>query len=271
MRAFAAPFALIAVLVLGCGRDPNVTPVPASSPAPILRTSSASPALSAPSATSSAEVPPASGSVAPSTVAGAQCLSAAELEQDVAVSFKLGSELAVVRVAPDDVLWLRQGPGAREQPTGKLAPDARNVKATGRVCRSGDTTWYEVASGSLRGFANGSFLVPATVPKDATARFAKRLAGSPFASVAALTQAVRRALQAEQTEPSEVKFEVTLVGSARSGARAVVVLYACCYADDSVMGEQLWLEAVERDGRWSLERARGVQLCPRGATGAACI
>jgi hypothetical protein len=176
-----------------------------------------------------------------------------------------------VRVAPDDVLWLRQGPGARERPVGQLAHDARKIATTGRVCRAGDTTWYEVSSGSVRGFANGNFLVPTTEPADETARFTKLVAGSKFTSPEALAQGLRHALEREQTEPSEVRFEASLVGVARSGSRAILVLHACCYADDSVMGEQIWIDALERDGRWTLTRARASRLCPRGVSGSACI
>ena len=189
----------------------------------------------------------------------------------MAVSFKLRGELAVVRVAPNDVLMLRQGPGAKEAPTGKLAHDARRVTTTGRVCRVGETTWYEVSSGSAHGFANGRFLEHTTNPADETARFTKLLADSQFASLDTLTDALRQALKREQTEPSEVRFDATVLGVARNGARAAVVLHACCYADDSVMGEQLWFDVLERDGRWLLERARASRLCPRGTSGAACI
>ena len=136
-------------------------------------------------------------------------------------------------------LWLRDAPGPREKALGKLAHDARKIAATGRVCRVADTTWYEVSSGSARGFANGQFLVPATEPAEETARFAKLAGASGFASPEALAQALGRALEGEQKDQSEVRFEANLIGVARSGTRAVVVLYACCYPDDSVMGEQI--------------------------------
>jgi hypothetical protein len=125
--------------------------------------------------------------------------------------------------------------------------------------------------GSERGFANGSYLISATDPRDETPRFAKLVAGSPLGNPEVLIRAVVHGLKAERKEPSEVRFDVTQLGVARTGARAVVLLYACCYADDSVMGEQIWLDAVERDGRWVLERARAIKLCPRGATGSACV
>jgi hypothetical protein len=270
MRAFAGVVALGLVLAIACGRDRNGTPQPASSPVQNATGTPPSPSVASASPSSSATLPR-SGSVVPEALAGAHCLSAEERERDLAVSFKLRNELAVVRVAPNDGLWMRQGPGAREKPVGKLAFDTRNVTANGRVCRNGDTTWYEVSSGGVHGFANGNFLVPATEPADETARFAKLAGSARFASPEALAQALRHGLEREQKEQSEVRFEATLVGVARSGTRAVVVLYACCYADDSVMGEQIWIDAVEREGRWLLDRARASRLCPRGASKSACI
>jgi hypothetical protein len=269
MHPLGVLVALGSVLAVACGRDKSVSPLAATSLAP--GASALSSASSTASPASPAATATASGSVEPERVGDAQCLSAEERAQDLAVSFKLRGPLAVVRVAPDDVLWLRQGPGAREKPLGKLAHDARQVATTGRVCRTGDTTWYEVTSGSERGFANGKYLVPATEPADATPRFAKLLGGTRATTPEELAGALKDGLKREQTEPSEVRFDATLLGVARSGTRAVVVLHACCYADDSVMGEQIWLDALERDGRWVLERARVIKLCPRGASSSACI
>jgi hypothetical protein len=263
MRKVGAFIALYA-FAAACGRDKNVAPLatgaPTSSPAPASATPTTAPSTIAPSA--SAE-PPLGGE--------SHCLSAEEREQNIAVSFKLRSQLAVVRVAPDDVLWLRQGPNAREKTTGKLSHDARNVTATGRVCRTGETTWYEVSSGNERGFANGHYLMPATEPADETPRFAKFADRSRPASPEALVRAVVQGLTSEHKEPSEVRFDVTELGTGRNGTRAVVVLHACCFADDSVLGEQIWLDALERDGRWILERARVIKLCPRGTSGSRCI
>jgi hypothetical protein len=261
----ALVIALAAVAALACSRDRRVTP--ASSVSPNAPSTFAVPSVPPASASAALALPARSAVPEP---AAAHCLSADERDQDVAVSFKLRGELAVVRVAPDDVLWLRQGPGAKETPTGKLAHDARRVAPTGHVCRTGETTWYEVSSGSARGFANGRFLEHTTEPADETARFAKLLGSAGFASLDALIEALRQALKREQTEPSEVRFDPSLVGVARSGARALVVLHACCYADDSVMGEQISFEALERNGRWTLARARASRLCPRGTSGAAC-
>jgi hypothetical protein len=264
MQTFVALVALGCVVSLGCGRDKNVVPVAASA-----SLSGAATNLKAPS--SAAPLPSPSASSRPQAASETHCLTAEEREQDFSISSKLRSRLAVVRVAPDDVLWLRQAPNARETTTGKLPHDARDVTPTGRVCRTGETTWYEVSLGSERGFANGSYLIPATDPRDETPRFAKLVVDLPLGNPEALIRAVVHGLKAERKEPSEVRFDVTQIGDARTGARAVVVLYACCYADDSVMGEQIWLDAIERDGRWVLERARVIKLCPRGATGSACV
>jgi hypothetical protein len=264
----AALVVYLGVALVGCSREHNVTPNSAQTAA-TSATATAPPTATpgAPSA-SAAAAPKAS---APKAADFVHCLSAEERERDLSIEFKLRNKLAVVRVAPDDVLWVREGPGADSKQVGKLSFDARDIAATGRVCRAGEALWFEVSSGATRGFANGSFLVPATVPVEETSRFSKAVGGSAFANVEALAQALGRAHERERTEPSEVRFETKLVGVARNGARAVLLLYACCYADDSVMGEQIYVDAVERSGLWTLERARVSRLCPRGASGAVCI
>lgn len=254
--------------LIACNREHQVTPNSAhTTETPAIATAQPPATPPATSARATAAPDP-SGPNAPGDV---HCLSAEERQRDLSIAFKQRSKLAVVRVAPDDVLWVREAPSAGAKPVGKLSYDARDIAATGRVCRAGDTSWFEVSSGSTRGFANGRFLMPTTAPSDETARFSKVIGGSGFATAEELAQALGRALAREHTEPSEVRFEAKLVGVMRNGARAVAVIYACCYADDSVMGEQIFVDAVERSGLWTLERARVSRLCPRGASGSACI
>jgi hypothetical protein len=197
------------------------------------------------------------------------CLTSAELERDRGISFKLKSDLSVVRVAPADVLWVREKPGSSEKAVGKLAHDARGVHTTGRVCTTAGSSWYEISMGNAKGWTSGAFLMPTTEPVDQTARFAKRLGSARYRNVDELLLALRRAIESEQTEPSEVRFEARLLGVARSNG-IVAVLHVCCQADDSVSGEQVWLDLAEENGQATLLRARVSSLCPRGTSGKLC-
>ncbi len=198
------------------------------------------------------------------------CPSSAELEKDLGVAFKLRAPLSVVRVAPDDVLWVREKPGPSEKAAGRLAHDARGVRATGRVCRGGGSSWLEVTTEGVKGWANEAFLMPTTEPVDQTARFEKLLGKTPYRTADELLQALRRAIVRAQPEPSEGHFEARLLGVARSNG-IVAVLHVCCQADDSVSGEQVWLDLAEESGRATLRRARTSSLCPRGTSGKLCI
>lgn len=190
----------------------------------------------------------------------------------MAARFKLKHELSVVRVAPSDTLRLRERPGSHEPEVGALAHDTRGVRALGRVCRVGTATWLEVASGSAKGFANASFLLPATAPADETARLAQLLGSARFASSQALVDALRAALARQHTAAEgEPPVEVSLIGMREVPGEALAVLHACCFGDDSVIGNQIWLEIREQQGQWSLQSGRKSQLCPRGASGRLCI
>jgi hypothetical protein len=217
--------------------------------------------------------PSRSGPVAPEPVAanpGVPCLTSDEIERDLGVGFKLESELAVVRVAPDDVLNLREKPGALERVVGKLAYDTRGVRATGRVCRVGETEWFEVSAGEARGFANGGFLMPATAPVDETERMLKLLGGDGrFGSADALARALAEALErpfAGQTEP---RLQAKVMGAVTFEKPALVLV--CCFADDSIQGEQIVVEFGQGKGYVTLRRALVSRLCPRGASGDRCI
>jgi hypothetical protein len=254
---------MLFVLFAGCATKPN--------PTRASITPSARPAASAPSVITS---PPATESAAPTAAPvrsgeSARCLSPADVERDLGVGFKLRSELAVIGVAPDDTLALRERPGANERQLGALPHDTRGVKALGSVCRVGSATWFRVALGDAEGWANGAFLSPATKPVDETARFRKLLGTARFASDGALVSALQKALERELGKEPEPRFEAKLVGTAR-GSVTVALLHLCCFADDSVQGEQVWLELAQKDGQWTLARARASRLCSRGTSGDLC-
>lgn len=176
----------------------------------------------------------------------------------------------MIGVAPDDTLALRERPGASERQIGALPHDTRGVKALGPVCRVGSATWFRVALGDADGWANGAFLVPATKPADQTARFQKLLGAARFTSDTALVAALQKALDRELGKEPEPRFEARLLGTAR-GSSTVALLHLCCFGDDSVQGEQVWLELAENAGRWSLVRARVSSLCSRGTSGDLCL
>jgi hypothetical protein len=250
----------VAFVLAGCATKPGSTSASTATPSAL------------PSVPSSTPLPPASESAAPATgsTTSANCLSPVDVERDMAARFKLRGELAVIGVAPDDTLALREGPGASERQVGALPHDTRGVRALGPVCRAGTATWFQVALGGAEGWANGAFLSPATNPADETERFRKILGAARFASDTALVATLQKALERELGKEPEPRFAAKLVGIARGNA-TVALLSLCCFADDSVAGEQVWLELARKDGTWSIARARVSRLCPRGTSGDLCL
>jgi hypothetical protein len=199
-----------------------------------------------------------------------RCLTSDEIERDLAVGFKLRSELAVVRVAPEDVLHLRAKPGAHERVSARLPYDARGLRATGRVCSVGDTQWFQVAAGDARGFANGSYLMPATAPADETERLQALLGDdSRFGSADALSHALAAALERQFAAQTEPRVQAKVIGGVSFDRPALI--YVCCFADDSVRGEQVVLEFGQGKGYVTLRRARVSRLCSRGTSGERCL
>lgn len=63
--------------------------------------------------------------------------------------------LRVVNVQPDDVLWVRQGPGTEHEEIGALQPNGRGIELVGPC--TGD--WCRIAYRGLRGWASRHYLV----------------------------------------------------------------------------------------------------------------
>ncbi len=219
-----------------------------------------------PSATASAT---AKSIIVPKPGPTARCLSSEQIAQRLSIQWKLDNALSVVMVAPDDHLNLRAGPSAREKIVGRLAHDERGVQAVGKVCEQGRrSVWMEVKSGDLRGWANAQYLLPTTTPEDKTAAYTK-LAPGPYANKEALIRALTKAKESAAPDP-EVPYRVELVGEQAKGTSVAVVLHQCCYADDALSGEQVWLNLEQTNGKWQIGKAMEVNLCPRGATGKRC-
>ncbi len=228
------------------------------------------------------EEPPVTASAMPSGPAavtpppGADCLSPQEIEANLGLWWKMqNKQLSVVGVGPDGHVHVYQAPSFDAPVAGRLSYDARDLVATGRACREDDSIFVSLRAGPVAGWVNAASLLPTTMPAEETARFQKYLKGETFTSPEGLADAVARGLAAEHPAEGEVPFQVEVLGVARSdvaGKRtARVALEPCCYADDSVRGEQVDLDLDELGGTWRLVSARVRRLCPRGAQVARCL
>ena len=234
------------------------------------------PPVAGPSATTNAAVAASTG--AASATGGSatgvptvltHCLSAAEIDGRLPLQWKLRHPLSVIKVAPDDVLNLRSGPGPHNRVVAKLAHDQRGIVASGKVCEIKGGLWLAVNAGGEQGWANAKFLMPTTKPKNKTVAYQQLLAGS-YPTAAALMAAITKAKQATAPDP-EVVYRVKLLGTYRASGTMTALFHQCCYADDALAGEQVWLTLKENNGRWRLDKAREVLLCPRGSNGKQCF
>jgi hypothetical protein len=200
------------------------------------------------------------------------CLTKAQAEADMGISFLLRSKLSVIRVAPNDVLWLRLGPGPHEESVGKLPPDARGVTPLGEACRVDAPVWLKVTWQGQTGWANSRYLMPTTPQRDTTKEYTQHLEGQVFATPEKLVHHLRTRLERKHADQEEPPYRAKLIGLVeKTKGSATAVLDLCCEADDSVLGDQVWLDLVSVDGAWRLERARASYMCPRGTSGDLCL
>lgn len=258
---------------LGC--DKGAEP---ASPAAAARPAASAPGVSGADAASSgatatadaAQQPP--GANGSTSMDGAQCFGRNEIETDparVKEAFMIGSDLSVVRVAPDDTLSVREKPAAEARRVHALGHGARGLRPSGNVCVRGETAWIEISADGRRGWVHGAFVKPSTPPKDASTRL-RTAAPAPAASPAALAAAVASKLGGELE--GEGKREVEVLGTSVQGARARAEVWLCCFADDSVMGEQISLEMQRSQaGEWSIASASARSICRRGLSGDLCL
>nr|WP_290668505.1 SH3 domain-containing protein [Ardenticatena sp.] len=66
----------------------------------------------------------------------------------------------VVRVAEDDVLNVRSGPGVAYEIVGALPPNAEGVRITGEPVQVNDSFWVPIEWNGVSGWVNGFYLAP---------------------------------------------------------------------------------------------------------------
>ncbi len=227
--------------------------------------------LPSPSPTATPVAPEAS---APTPPPQAKCYSVSSLNLPLplVVEWTTKGEVGVVNVGADDTLNVRTEASPTATLVAELEFDTGGIRATGKVCDLGEAHWYEVLSGSHRGWVNGKFIAPTLKPVDTTTVWSAHLGAAEFATPAALVDALRAQLNRGQPQ-AEGKFETVLLGLAVRGDDAVAELRSCCALDDSVAGDQTTLRLHQQEAKWKLVRATKRTLCYRGvnARGDLCL
>lgn len=171
-----------------------------------------------------------------------------------------GDVLAVIGVAHDDVLNLRQAPGTDQTILAGLSPTAADLVATGRSRSLPNSIWHEVAAEKETGWVSGAFVAYAGATDDVTAGIVSKIGRPSAASMDALGRLV-----AEQVGDEEVS-RITVTVAPSSGALGEVTLDVVGSEDDSVRGVRLVVFGEPLADGFSLRTVEQMVLCGRGVT-----
>lgn len=179
-----------------------------------------------------------------------------------------GAELAVVAVAADDTLNVREGPGVGFEIVRDLPPLADGLVATGANRRIDDgALWAEVDVDGVTGWVNSTFVAHPGQVIDVTGE----LEPPPrAATMLELGRAVadRRSGGGEEPAPT-----VTVVSGPTVGDLGEIVIDVTGRMDDSVAGERLHVFAQPGTdgGEFVVRTVEATLLCLRGVSDGLCL
>ncbi len=181
-----------------------------------------------------------------------------------------GDVLAVVGVAHDDKLNVREGPGTDQALLTRVGPLEDDLTATGRARSLSRSIWYEVSTADgITGWARTSFLAFMGGTDDATAEFLDgddppvtetmqqmgELVAAGFASTDPASDIVQ-SVAPTSGDLHEITYDVIGIG------------------DDSVAGFRLHVFAVsngDSDEGFTLKTIERTTFCWRGLAGELCV
>ncbi|MEZ5377539.1 MAG: SH3 domain-containing protein [Acidimicrobiales bacterium] len=260
-RGLAAATVVLALVASACGgSDTDASETTSTS---VTQTTASTTTTTAPESTTTT-----------STTAAPTATSVAESELP-GVSFDFGpaegSSVAVVGVAADDVLNVRQLPDPSSAIVTELDPTG-DATLTNRKRDLGTSIWYEVETAAGIGWANASFLAPTGGTRDATNEFTDLLGELPTGAssdeVIAELQQVLVAYGAEQEGPP---MTVTIVDGPHTGDLDEVTIDVLGYADDAVRGDRLHVFIMNEGDTSAIKTIEATSLCQRGSDGAFCL
>lgn len=178
-----------------------------------------------------------------------------------------GDLLAVVGVAHDDVLNVRELPGIDQDIIATLSPTANSAIATGRARALPSSIWYELTVDGETGWSSSSFLAFLGGTDDATAEF---LDGSELPQAETMVQLAD--IVAAEFASQEPASEIVQTVAPTVGDLGEITYDVIGIGDDSVIGFRLHifatpLESGEGFGLGTIERTT---LCGRGVTDELC-
>ena len=174
-----------------------------------------------------------------------------------------GDVVAVVGVAHDDVLNVRELPGATYAIVATLDPLADDVVATGRHRLLTSSIWNEVTANGVTGWVNSSYLGYLGGVEDLTSFLQPRLSLDSAETMLDLGTAV-----AESFDPGEGGFRYEMVVPPTVGDLGEVTFDVVGLLDDSQLGWRLHIFGQPRESGegFSLKSVEATAFCGRGVT-----
>lgn len=215
---------------------------------------------SAATATSSTTIP-----TTTSTLAGTTTTSEEELPgEPIDFGPRAGDEVAVVGVAHDDVLNVRDAPGTDSEIVAELASTATGLIATGRARSLPESIWFEIDVDDVTGWVSSAFVGYLGLTDDATAEVIAALGETPGAETMLDLGLVVAEVMASDEPPSRIVMSVApVVGDLGEVTYDVVGL-----GDDALGGVRLHVfgEAAEGGEGFILSNVERTVICSRGVT-----
>jgi germination protein M len=175
-----------------------------------------------------------------------------------------GDVVAVVGVAHDDVLNVRELPGANFAIVTTLDPLADDVVATGRHRLLTSSIWNEVTANSVIGWVNSSYVGYIGGFDDLTSLVVDQMGAIPEAE----TMLDLGMMVAESFDPGEGGFRYEMVVTPTVGDLGEVTFDVVGLLDDSQLGYRLHIfgQPVENGEGFSLKSVEATVICGRGVT-----
>lgn len=258
---------LVAFFAAGCGGE-GASEVPLAEP-----TTATVPATTAPPQRSPepAAIPsPSASPETPSpTIGDAGNEAATGLPGQDAPAPAAGTTLAVIGVAADDTLNVRDVPGIDGEVFGELEPLADDVKATGRARRTESGVWYQIEGNAADdGWVNARYVAQLGETTDITSQLEEQPSAETMVQLADAVARLRISATSEGGDP-----RVVITGGPQVGDLGEVVIDIIGMADDAIAGERLRVfahAADVEDGGFTLRTVERTLLCSRGVSDGLC-
>lgn len=181
-----------------------------------------------------------------------------------------GDVLAVIGVAHDDKLNIREGPGTDQALLTRVGPLEDDLTATGRARSLSRSIWYEVSTDDgITGWANSSFLGFMGSVDDATAEF---LDGGDLPTTETMQQMGE--LVAAGFASTDPESDIVQSVASTSGDLHEITYDVVGIGDDAVIGYRLHIFATpnsDSDEGFTLKTIERTTFCGRGLADGLCV